>query len=76
MPDEPQEIVIVNTLDGTHRIASLTDDTAAYMIRVWGESGDHEAAHSCADDLLCRILERLGYTETVKAYNELTRWCA
>ncbi len=38
--------------------------------------GDTEETHIAADDFLCRLLEREGYGELVKKYEELDKWYA
>jgi len=35
---------------------------------------DAEEAHSDADDLLCKVLEELGYKALVKHYNDVKKW--
>lgn len=37
-------------------------------------SGDIEAAHGKADDLLCTALLILGYTDIVKEYMKVPKW--
>ena len=37
---------------------------------------DQEEAHIEADNLLCRFLEELGYTDLVAAYNKVEKWYA
>ena len=37
---------------------------------------DEETAHSLADDLLCILLESLGYEKTVEEYNKIEKWYA
>ncbi len=37
---------------------------------------DYEVCHREADDLLCTILEHLGYADVVKAYNKVGKWYA
>lgn len=37
---------------------------------------DTEQAHCTADDILCNLLEDLGYTELVDAFNDLEKWYA
>lgn len=39
-------------------------------------SGDTEADHGNADNVLMDLLHQLGYTETLKAYNEVSKWYA
>lgn len=40
------------------------------------DTGDNETDHYNGDALLCEILLRLGYTETVKAYEAIGKWYA
>ena len=40
------------------------------------EYADIEAAHSKADDILCEVLDKLGYTEIVELYNGIEKWYA
>jgi hypothetical protein len=54
----------------------LTDQEAAAKMREIAQDGDVEAAHGLADDLLCEVLARLGYVETVKAFMEMRKWYA
>lgn len=35
---------------------------------------DIEAAHGKADDILCEVLDKLGYTEIVDLYNSIEKW--
>lgn len=37
---------------------------------------DTECAHINADDILCELLEKLGYTDVVEKYNEVSKWFA
>jgi hypothetical protein len=39
-------------------------------------SGDPEAAHGNADDLLCKVLTELGYGEGVKVFEGMDKWYA
>jgi hypothetical protein len=39
-------------------------------------SGDIEINHSNADDLLCDLLNDLGYTELVTEFKKLEKWYA
>ena len=38
------------------------------------EGGDPEVAHGMADDLLCELLDELGYGEGVEIYTNLKKW--
>lgn len=40
------------------------------------DDSDCEAAHEEADDILCEILNNLGYGEVVDAYNNIEKWYA
>ncbi len=35
---------------------------------------EEEIGHSMADDLLCEVLDNLGFAEMVKEFNKLTKW--
>lgn len=37
---------------------------------------DHEVAHITADNILCEILNTLGYSDIVEAFNEIFKWYA
>lgn len=50
------------------------DALAAANIRHAAASGDLEIAHMDADEILCSLLRGLGYTETVDAFERLTKW--
>lgn len=39
-------------------------------------SGDIQADHSIADDVLCEFLESLGYREIVNEYRDIEKWYA
>jgi hypothetical protein len=39
-------------------------------------NGDPEAAHGKADDLLCEVLESLGYSDGVQIFVEMDKWYA
>jgi hypothetical protein len=39
-------------------------------------STDTECAHVDADDLLCELLNRLGFEEVVEAFNDIDKWYA
>lgn len=55
-----------------------TQQIEQYKLRMIAikESDDCELAHEEADDLLCEILESLGYKEVVKAYDDIEKWYA
>ena len=37
---------------------------------------DTEAAHDHADDVLCKLLTTLGFTDVVEEYNKVDKWYA
>lgn len=39
-------------------------------------NSDTEVAHLSADQILCNILEELGYSDVVKEYNKIEKWYA
>lgn len=40
------------------------------------EADDTEVAHCLADEVLCDLLESLGYVELVEEFNNLEKWYA
>jgi hypothetical protein len=38
------------------------------------EIADIEVAHRLADDILCRLLQSLGYADVVAEYNKVGKW--
>ena len=36
--------------------------------------GDYDITHKEADDLLCRLLQELGYSEVVEVYKKVGKW--
>ena len=38
--------------------------------------GDAEVAHSEADDLLCKLLVKLGYHDIIVEYEKIQKWYA
>jgi hypothetical protein len=46
------------------------------QLKMLKTNGDTEADHCIADDILISILTKLGYTEIVKAYEEIYKWYA
>lgn len=37
-------------------------------------NNDKERTHVNADDILCELLEKLGYKDVVEKYNEVSKW--
>ena len=54
----------------------MDDKETALKIRENCMSGDYEADHVKADDLLISLLRDLGYTETADAWAEVGKWYA
>lgn len=40
------------------------------------ESGDAECAHMDADDILCDLLEELGFSDVVNEFRKINKWYA
>lgn len=40
------------------------------------EPGDTEAAHSLADEVLCKLLRALGYADVIREYEKVDKWYA
>lgn len=55
---------------------TTNDKEIAAHIRSLCFSGDIERDHGKADNVLMDLLLELGYTETLKAYNEVDKWYA
>lgn len=53
-------------------------DTRPYIKRLKADQQDHdiESAHADADEVLCELLEVLGYTKIVEEYNKVQKWYA
>lgn len=45
-------------------------------LKALASSRDTEAAHGEADDILCELLDHLGYGEVVEAWHEIDKWYA
>ena len=54
----------------------MTREEAIAQFKELQTSGDTEAAHSDADDVLCELLKSLGYEDVVEAYLEVPKWYA
>jgi hypothetical protein len=54
----------------------MDDSEIAAKIKADCMSGDLEADHCSADEILCGLLKRLGYEKTVEAYHEVGKWYA
>lgn len=45
-------------------------------VRELQKEGDIECAHLAADDILCEILEKLGYSNITLQYYKIDKWYA
>jgi len=54
----------------------LTPVEALLELQRLSESGDPEAAHGDADDILCRVLVGLGLKDVVEQYQRVPKWYA
>jgi hypothetical protein len=57
-------------------IVAMTREEAIEKLKECQKSGDTEAAHSEADDVLCQLLNALGYAIVVKEYEKIDKWYA
>lgn len=44
------------------------------MMKELARSNDPEYSHGEADDLMCEVLEQLGYGAGVKVFDNMVRW--
>ena len=53
-------------------------DTRPYMkrLKTAQQNEDIESAHADADDVLCDLFLKLGYTKIVEEYNKVSKWYA
>ena len=61
----------------------MSDPTMEYVrekaiadLKALKDSGDIEAAHGDADDILCAFLKVLGYNDIVEAWDAVPKWYA
>ena len=45
-------------------------------LKILAENPDEEAAHIQADDVLCDILNQLGFEDVVEEYRKIPKWYA
>ena len=65
-----------HTKGGAMPTDTRRDEDYAELITKNCMSGDYEADHVEADDLLCSLLLDLGYRETVDAWRKVGKWWA
>lgn len=54
----------------------MTKEEAIEELKKCQRSSDTEVAHSLADDVLCDLLESLGFGDVVEEYNKINKWFA
>ncbi len=57
----------------THR---MTKAEAITRLKLCQQDKDTEAAHGEADEVLCKLLDALGYREVVREYHKVSKWYA
>jgi hypothetical protein len=55
---------------------STTPAQFAAAMRTISSDSDQEGRHGDADELMCRVLESLGYSEGVTIFREMNKWYA
>lgn len=54
----------------------MTHEEALKKLKESQDNGDTELAHGDADDVLCELLESLGYEDVVAEYKRVDKWYA
>jgi len=54
----------------------VTREEAIEKLKKLAGSGDVEAAHGEADEVLCELLRALGYGDVVDAWEDVEKWYA
>lgn len=54
----------------------MTREHAIAELKKLQELGDTEAAHSDADEVLCKLLSALGYQDVVDEWEKVDKWYA
>ena len=54
----------------------MDKEQAIAKLKELQKSGDTEVAHSEADDVLCNLLNALGYTDVTDEYHKIDKWFA
>jgi len=58
------------------RLQKAFSDESVKRLQAEVDNTDIESAHRNADNVLCELLEKLGYKEVVEKYNEVSKWYA
>jgi hypothetical protein len=53
---------------------TMTKEEALAKLAECQKSNDTEVAHSDADDVLCDLLDELGYGDVVAEYHKVSKW--
>ena len=53
---------------------AMTPTEAIDQLREIQEINDLKVGHRLADDILCRLLQSLGYADVVAEYNQVGKW--
>ena len=54
----------------------MTREEAMTKLAECQKNDDTEAAHAAADDVLCELLDELGYSDVVAEYHKVHKWFA
>lgn len=54
----------------------MSREEAIRQLKLAQASLDTEAAHCSADEVLCELLESLGFSDVVDAWKEVSKWYA
>lgn len=54
----------------------MTEKKALELLKSLHHEGDYEMAHSEADNILCDLLETLGYKDVVESWRKIGKWYA
>lgn len=54
----------------------MTKDEAIERLKTQQTCSDEEAAHVSADNILCELLESLGYSDVVREWKKVKKWFA
>lgn len=54
----------------------MTREEAIEKLKECQKNRDIEAAHSDADDVLCKLLSSLGYADVIEQWEKVDKWYA
>jgi hypothetical protein len=72
----PEAAERIEQLEAALAGRALPESDASWAARIKAECNTNIEPddHAAADNLLCELLEALGYTETVTAWDEVGKW--